>query len=244
MQAPWGDVLRCRPLLDVADHLFTVGNLALRDEREWDDVAGQLGVASARLLLVKQVHRAEAVVARRGRDAEWARPAADVIVSDDGSSAIGVRVADCAPVLLADRRTGAVGAAHAGWRGTVQDAAGAAVRAMTREWGSDPDDLVAAIGPCLGPCCGEVGDEVAEAFASAGHDTARLGRWFSTKPSGRLHLDLWTANADQLIAAGMDPANVHVARLCTKTHADVFHSFRAAGEHAGRMVAAITARVS
>jgi len=243
-QAPWGDVLRCRPLLDVADHLFTVRNLELRDDqREWEQVAAALAVPPSQLLLIRQVHRAGVAVARRGRTGPWARPEADVIVSDDELSAIGVRVADCAPVLLADRRTGAVGAAHAGWRGTVQDAAGAAVRAMTCELASDPGDLVAAIGPCLGPCCGEVGDEVPQAFAEAGHDTERLGRWFSRGPSGRLHLDLWTANADQLIVAGLDPAHVHVARLCTKTHADLFHSFRAARERAGRMVAAIAARV-
>ena len=240
-QAPWGHVLKCRPLLEAADHLFTTGNLELRDRHgEWDQVAAELGVAAARLLLIKQVHRADAVSARRDRTGEWVRPEADVIVSDDESSAIGVRVADCAPVLLADRQTGAVGAAHAGWRGTVQDAAGAAVRAMTRELGSDPDDLVAAVGPCLGPCCGEVGDDVAEAFKLAGHDAARLARWFSRGPSGRLHLDLWTANSDQLIASGLRPERVHVARLCTKTHADLFHSYRAAREHAGRMVAAIT----
>jgi copper oxidase (laccase) domain-containing protein len=133
-----------------------------------------------------------------------------------------------------------VGAAHAGWRGTAQDAAGAAVRAMGSEFGCDPADLVAAIGPSLGPCCGEVGSEVAEAFASAGHSVSALARWFSINPSGRLHLDLWTANSDQLVAAGMDPARVHVARLCTKTHVDVFHSFRGDNENAGRMVAAIT----
>ena len=244
-QAPWGHVLKCRPLVEVAEHLFTTGNLELREgQREWDQVAAELGVAAARLLLIRQVHRADAVAARRGRTGEWARPQADVIVSDDETSAIGVRVADCAPVLVADRQTGAVGAAHAGWRGTAQDAAGAVVRAMTREFGSDPDDLVAAIGPCLGPCCGEVGDEVAEAFALAGHNAARLARWFSRAPSGRLHVDLWTANSDQLIASGLRPERVHVARLCTKTHADLFHSYRAAGKDAGRMVGAITPRTN
>ena len=239
-QAPWGHVLKCRPLLEVADHLFTTGNLELRDaQHEWDQVAAELGVAAGRLLLIRQVHRADAVTARRGRMIEWLRPEADVIVSDDETSAVGVRVADCASVLLADRQTGTVGAAHAGWRGTAQDAAGEAVRAMTREFGSNPDDLVAAIGPCLGPCCGEVGDEVADAFARAGHDRTRLARWFSRAPSGRLHVDLWAANADQLIAAGLRPERVHVARLCTKTHADLFHSYRAAGKGAGRMVGAI-----
>lgn len=235
-------MLRCRPLLAVADHLFTARNLRLReDPHEWDAVAAELAIESSHLLLIKQVHRAGVAVARRERRGPWVRPEADVIVSDDPASAIGVRVADCAPLLLADRRSGAVGAAHAGWRGTVHNAAGAAVRAMVQEFGSDPRDLVAAIGPCLGPCCGEVGDEVVEAFRRAGHDSRALDRWFTRGAAGRPYVDLWTANSDQLVAAGIPAEQVHVSRLCTKTHAGVLHSYRTDNEHAGRMVGAIKA---
>ena len=144
-----------------------------------------MGLSLDQLLLIRQVHLADVAVVRRGRTGRWDRPDADAIVSDDPSSAVGVRVADCAPVLLADRRRGAVGAVHAGWRGTFQEAAAAGVEAMTREFGSEPRDLVAAIGPCLGPCCGEVGPEVVEAFREAGHGEDRVGRWFVTGPSGR-----------------------------------------------------------
>ncbi len=239
-QAPWGPVLRCGPLLDAADHLFTTGNLQLReDEREWAAVAGGMRVPRDRLLLVRQVHRADVAVAHRGAPLPWTRPEADVVLTDDPSAAIGVRVADCAPVLLADRRTKAVGAAHAGWRGTVQGAARAAVEAMTREFGSRPADLTAAIGPCLGPCCGEVGSEVAEAFRAAGHTESALSRWISKGPSGRDSLDLWSANIDQLASAGIPPEHIHVARLCTRTHENVLHSHRAAGVQAGRMLGAI-----
>ncbi len=130
-------------------------------------------------------------------------------------------------------------AAHAGWRGTVQRAASMAVDALQREFGSNARDLIAAVGPCLGPCCGEVGDEVVQAFRDAGHDSTAIGRWFSAGPSGRSHVDLWRANADQLEAAGVPPDQIHVARLCTKTHADVLHSYRVLGTEAGRMVGVI-----
>jgi polyphenol oxidase len=242
-QAPWGFVLRCRPLLIVADHLFTARDLHLRDgEREWTAVAGEMGVPLERLLLVRQVHRAGVAIARGDRPAAWMRPEADVVATDDPSSAVGVRVADCAPVLLADRRGRAVAAAHAGWRGTVHQAAVAAVDALQKEFGAAPVDLIAAIGPCLGPCCGEVGDEVVQAFRDAGHAEPAIGRWFSAGPSGRAHLDLWRANADQLERAGVLPENIHVARLCTKTHADVLHSHRALADKAGRMVGVIRPR--
>jgi YfiH family protein len=241
-QVPWGTVLRCRPLLEAADHLFTAHDLVLRgSETEWEAVAAAMGVERERLLLVSQVHRAEVAVARRDRVTPWVRPEADVMVSDDPSSAIGVRVADCAPVLLADRRSQAVAAAHAGWRGTVRRAVPAAVEALQKEFGSHPRDLVAAIGPCLGPCCGEVGDEVVQAFRDAGHDRAAIARWFAPGPSGRQYLDLWQANADQLEAAGIPPDQIHVARLCTKSHADVLHSYRVLGTEAGRMVGVIRA---
>lgn len=233
-------MLRCRPLLDVADHLFTAHDLRLGDEeREWTAVADAMDVELERLLLIRQVHRAAVAVARRGRSAPWDRPEADAIVSDDPEAAVCVRVADCAPILMADTRLGVVGAAHAGWRGTVQRAASAAVQAMTEEFGSDPADLVAAIGPCLGACCGEVGDEVPQAFRDAGHGDEAITRWFTTGPSRRAHLDLGRANRDQLEAAGVEPGHIHVAALCTKTHATVLHSYRADGARAGRMAAAI-----
>ncbi len=243
-QAPWGPVLRCRPLLPVADHFFSTANLELRDDfEEWQAVAREIGVDPTRVLLLRQVHGAATTIARRGNPSPWIRPEADVAVSDDTVSAIAVRVADCTPVLLGDRKLGVVGAAHAGWRGTVRGAAPAAVRAMQESFGSDPADLVVAIGPCLGACCGEVGPEVMTAFRDAGHPSASLDRWFGPGAGDRLQLDLPLANRDQVEAAGVPGAQIHVAGLCTKTFADLFHSYRAARERAGRMVGIIRARI-
>jgi polyphenol oxidase len=241
-QAPWGAVLRCRPLLAVADHFFSSSNLELRDDRgEWLAVAGEIGVDPEQVLLLRQVHGAATAVGRRGRSSPWTRPEADIAVTDDCASAIAVRVADCTPILLGDRRLGVVGAAHAGWRGTVQGAASAAVRAMQESFGSKPNDLVAAIGPCLGVCCGEVGPEVVAAFRDAGHPSASIARWFTAGSGDRSYLDLPLANRDQLEAAGIPAAEIHVAGLCTKTFAGVFHSYRAARERAGRMIGIIRA---
>jgi YfiH family protein len=229
----------------VAPHLFTVGNLQLRDdETEWKAVAGMLDVAPSRLFLIRQVHGASVAVRRSKDTSDWPTPEADIIVSDDPSAAVAVRVADCAPILIADAATGVVGAVHAGWRGTVQYAAPAGVRAMAREFGSRPSDLVAAVGPCLGPCCGEVGEEVVAAFRDAGHSESALARWFSAGPRGRPMFGLWQANLDQLIDAGVPREHVYVAELCTKTHAPFMHSYRASGAAAGRMAGAIRSRQS
>jgi YfiH family protein len=239
-QAPWGAALRCRPLAAIAPHLFTVGNLQLRDaEDEWGAVARAVGVDPSRIRLLHQVHGVAVTTVRRGRPFDASRPEADIAISDDPQAAIGVRVADCAPVLIADLEQRVVGAAHAGWRGTLQGAAAAVVAALEREFGSKPADLVAAIGPCLGPCCGEVGPEVVEQFRTAGHDADDLHRWFKPGASGRPFLNLWRANRDQLEAAGVPADQIHSADLCTKTHAGTFHSYRAQGAAAGRMVAII-----
>lgn len=209
------------------------------DQGEWNAVAWSLGVPADRLLLVKQVHGIHVAVKRAGQSPGWTRPEADVIVTEDPLVAIGVRVADCAPVLLYDRIRGAVGAAHAGWRGTASGAAAAAVRAMQREFRSQPADLVAAIGPCLGACCGEVGPEVVEAFRAGGASAASMAAWFTPGTGDRSFLDLEGANRDQLIGAGLHPGAVFASGLCTKTHQDRLHSYRGAGSAAGRMLGAI-----
>lgn len=245
MQAPWGLALQCVPLRDVARHYFTIGNLRLREApSEWDAVASAMHVPPDALRLLRQVHGATVAIARDGTSGPWTAPEADVVISDDPCLAIGVQVADCAPILLADRRRGVAGAAHAGWRGTVQSAGPEAVRAMAREFDSSPSDLIAAIGPCLGACCGEVGEEVVEAFREAGHPESALARWFSPGPRGRPLLDLWTANADQLSLAGIPRDQIHVAELCTRTHAGLMHSYRSAGARAGRMAGIIRARAA
>ena len=237
-QEPWGRALRCTRL--PAPHLFTSRDLVLRgDEREWTSVAASLGVTRERLLLVTQVHGVHVAIARKGRTGEWTRPEADAIVTDDPSVAVGVRVADCAPVLLFDPIRNVAGAAHAGWRGTAAETSVAAVRALAATFGSRGADLIAAIGPCLGKCCGEVGPDVVAAFRAGGADEPSLRAWFTPGSGDRSFLDLERANRDQLERAGLDPSRVFVSGLCTKTHRARLHSYRGDGAAAGRLLGAI-----
>jgi polyphenol oxidase len=168
------------------------------------------------------------------------RPRADGLVSGDPSLMLSVRVADCAALLIADSRRGAVAAVHAGWRGTAAGIAAAAVAQLRKLHGSDPRDLVAALGPSIGPCCYTVGEELREAFRRAGQDDVDLGRWF--RVDERLELDLWTANRDQLEAAGVPGSAIHVSGLCTACHPEWFYSYRREGTAAGRLVGFIRAR--
>lgn len=238
MQEPWGSALRSAELL--APHLFSSRDLILRDdEQEWTTVAASLGVDGEHLLLIRQVHGTDVAIRRRRTATAWRRPQADIILSDDPGVAIGVRVADCAPILLFDSSSHVVGAVHAGWRGTAAGAARAAIQSMRSTFGCNPSAVVAAIGPCLGACCGEMGPEVVDLFKAAGHAQADVDRWFIIGRTSRPYLDLERANRDQLVSAGVLAQNIHASGLCTKTHRDRLHSYRADGARAGRLLAAI-----
>jgi polyphenol oxidase len=247
-QEAWGPALRCLALLEIAPHLFTTRQLALRGEGHqaaagWNSVAAAIGAAPDRLVRPRQVHGTAVILVSRHRritlqDRELLE--ADIVVTDDPSTGAAVQMADCVPLLVADPRSGAVAAVHSGWRGTAAGAAGAAVAAMRSTFHANPADLVAAIGPSIGPCCYEVGEALTEAFRQAGHASRDIERWF--RASGGLRLDLWQANRDQLEAAGLGPDRIHVAGLCTATHRDLFHSYRRDGPSAGRLAAAIRPR--
>jgi YfiH family protein len=205
-----------------------------------------VGGSSHRMARVRQVHGRSVRVLKRGdatAEALLERPEADAIVSNEPGLALVVLVADCVPMVIADPQTGAAGCVHAGWRGTSAGVATATIDALRREFGSAPETLIAAIGPSIGPCCYEVGDELVDAFRRDGHAPADVARWFSrVRGSGRggsLRLDVALANRDQLIAAGMRPDRVFACGLCTRTHRDIFDSYRADGDRAGRMAGVV-----
>ena len=249
---PWGAALRCVPLEAVAQHLFTTRQLELRlvpaagsEPRTadgWARAARSVGADVAQIMRIKQVHGREVRVLRRGElpgDAATARPEADAQVSNDPDVVLAVQVADCVPVLMTDPHRGVAAAVHAGWRGTAAGVAAATVAAAVRAFGCDPADLLAAIGPAIGVCCYQVGDELIDAFIASGTAPHHVERWFQRDAAGRLRLDLWSANRDQLVEAGVRADRVFTARLCTQTHSSILDSYRVEGVNAGRMAGLI-----
>lgn len=242
----WGPALACRPLAALARHCFSTRALALPSGEQprgaWRDLAATVGVALEQVCLVRQVHGIAAAVVRRDgpTPTPGSAPVADIIATDDPHRAVAVRVADCAPVLLADPRSGAVAAAHIGWRGLARGAPAAAVRTLVDAFGARPADLVVAVGPAIGPCCYEVGAELVDLFRAAGHGEATLARWF-VRRDGRLWLDLRTAVCEGLQAAGVLPRRLFATVLCTATHRSLFYSYRREGRAAGRLAGIIRA---
>ena len=160
----------------------------------------------------------------------------DALVSDIPGVSMGIRTADCLPLLIADRVSGTAAAVHCGWRSLALGLAGKAVRVMIGIMGSSEENLVAAIGPSIGSCCYQVGEEVRETFPAGQREEGLF------EQRGRnLYLDLASGVKTQLLTEGMAPETVDEIVGCTSCNPDLFWSWRARREE-GRMVSFITAR--
>jgi polyphenol oxidase len=204
---------------------YSVGDLEANVDENLRRAADAVGAGREDLIAAYQVHgRAVVVVDENSQPA----PRCDVLITRSAAKTLMLRFADCTPVLLADPVRRAIGVAHAGWRGSAVRAASAAVEAMGDAFGSRALDIVAGIGPAIGPCCYEVGADVVSAFGDR--------PWLFN--DGRL--DLWEANREALVSAGVVPHNIEVAGICTRCESDRFFSHRAnGGQPAGRFAALI-----
>jgi YfiH family protein len=160
---------------------------------------------------------------------------------------LGVGTADCVPVLVADVKEHTVAAFHAGWRGTAGRIVEHGIAKMRQEYGSKPENLIAAIGPSIGACCYAIGDEVRTAFESQfdhadelfSSDSDQAPRHVETQSP--MYVDLWKANQRQLLAAGVEPSKITIIGECTACSRDEqgrrrYFSHRAEHGVAGRML--------
>jgi hypothetical protein len=216
-----------------------------------------VGAENLDLVLLKQIH-SDVIHTISSRVTEPHQ--GDATTTNRPDLLLGVQTADCVPLLFVDPKKRAVAAVHAGWRGTLARIAEKTVGRMKMEFGSEPKDLLVALGPSIGPCCYEVGAELvikfAAQFADADDyfDEARSGeepnplQWLNMAPPGHqpppknVHLDLRKANRSQLIAAGVREKNIYVSDLCTACRTDLLFSYRKEGPRSGRLLSVIGIR--
>lgn len=219
--------------------------------------------AATPLVTLKQIHSSIVRVVGKADAGDEALHKGDGLMTCEPGILLGIQTADCIPVLIADRKTRAVAAFHAGWRGTLKRIVENGVGRMRLEFGSRPEDLIAAIGPGIGACCYAVGEEVRMEFESQFsyapelfsevYDsnpikekypllflTARAPGHSNLGPA--LHLDLVEANRRQLLDAGLGPDTIFVQGDCTSCRRDRYFSHRADHGFTGRSLSVIGVR--
>jgi len=239
---------------------FTQQDSRAAVERNRELFLKALGAANGRkswpLVSLRQIH--SDLIHRVDRMPEHPL-AGDGMVTDTPALLLAVQTADCLPIILVDRKRRAVGVFHAGWRSTVKRIVEKGVGEMRKHFGSDPRDLVVAIGPGIRGCCYEVGEEVRIKFEAQFAYANSLFRevkesdpvrekypllFLTARAPGhsklpvRLFLDLVEANRRQLLDAGVPAKNIDAAAPCTACHSELLFSFRAEKGVTGRMMAA------
>ncbi|MFT3743955.1 MAG: peptidoglycan editing factor PgeF [Pyrinomonadaceae bacterium] len=183
------------------------------------------------LAMVWQVHGDQIKTVGSVDDIGDSEEKADAVVSNIPNILAGAKTADCVPVLIGDPVTGAFSAIHAGWRGTVQSIVVKAVQKLKDLYGSDPKNMIAAIGPAAGCTNYEIGSDVIEAFAANFPDS---DKYFTSTREGHALVDLHRANRDQLNAAGLKNENSYTAPFCTMERPDLFFSYRLEKQRYGK----------
>jgi hypothetical protein len=205
-----------------------------------EQVARALGFSFERWTCAEQVHGNEVQqvtiqeAGRGNRSLETAFPGKDSLITDEPGILLTAFFADCVPLFFVDPKTGAIGLAHAGWRGTTAEIARTTVEAMSRHYGSRPENLRAAIGPSIGPCCYEVDEPVVERVRPLAEPDTGVVR--ETK-SGKYRLNLQELNRQIMIKAGILPTRIEITSWCTSCHTEWFYSHRREQGRTGRMAA-------
>jgi len=208
-----------------------------KDFRGW---SFQTGGEVIPLVSLRQVHSDKVIALLDGnpRGEELWNEEGDALISQVPGLALGVFTADCLPLLLYDPVERAVGAVHAGWRGTAQGITRKVIQEMKKKFASRNEKLQVAMGPCIGPCCYETDEPVKEAFQKN-----RLPWELISLPrgSGKWLLDLAKANAYLLEEAGVKQENIQPPQYCTLCERHRFYSYRAEGNR-GRQLNFIALR--
>lgn len=211
-----------------------VGDDPVKVRRNRQRFAAALGVEAARFTTCAQIHGSQVREVTEDLIGCGAVELTDTIADTDAlitclpDVPLLLFYADCTPVLLADPVTGAIGLAHAGWRGTAEHIAQKTVEAMRKRFGVRPETLLAAIGPCIGGCCYEVDDAVREKMPGQ-------ERFFVPRAPGHYQLDLGRVNRRQLEEAGLLSEHISAAEVCTCDNHELFFSYRYENGRTGRM---------
>lgn len=224
---------------------FTRGDERLAVEENFRRVSRLLGCRYEDFVLSDQTHTTNVRRVGRGdagKGITRERGYADVdgLITDEPGIVLSTFYADCVPLYFVDIKRRAIGLSHSGWRGTAGRMGRATLEAMRREFGTQPEDVVSAIGPSICQDCYEVSQDVAEEFMHefSGHETEIL----TDKGNGKYQLDLWRANEIVLLEAGIKQEHLSVTDVCTCCNPKLLFSHRASRGKRGNLGAFLSLR--
>lgn len=200
-------------------------------------VSRALGVDLKRLKTLNQVHGSSVLVLDE-KNLKDPPQEVDAVITRLKGVPVGILTADCLPILIHDPLKSAIGAVHAGWKGTVKRVASKTIDAMNEAFGSKPENLIAALGPYIGPCCYGIREDAAKEFDSVFADTTD----FMLRQNGEIRIDIGLANVKELLEAGLKKSNISMAAACTSCNSGVFFSYRKDGGRTGRQLSFIMIR--
>lgn len=220
---------------------FRNGDSRLNVEENYRRICEAAGIDVADLVLSRQTHTNNVLTVDKTHcGTGYSKPEfsdVDGLITAEPGVALVTQYADCVPLLFYDPVARVIGNSHSGWRGTAQKIGAVTVEKMVKEFGCKPENIIAAIGPCICQKCYEVDFTVFEAFKNAGFDTDRI---FIVKSDGEhFLLDLRQANKDIMISSGIKSENVDVSDICTAENSDFLHSHRATAGKRGNLAAII-----
>lgn len=205
-----------------------------RDEREnvlknYELLCDCVGIDTNHLVLSKQTHTNNVMVVNKSHCGTGYNKQSfediDGLVTNEPGVALVTQYADCTPLIFCDPVKKVIATSHSGWRGTVQEIGKVTVNKMVTEFGCNPSDIIACIGPCIQKCCYEVDTPVLEEFEKLTY--LDLSKIFTDKGGGKYWLDMVEANKQILINAGIKKENMDISDLCTNCNSDSLHSHRA-----------------
>lgn len=205
--------------------------------KNFEILCGAAGINPENLVLSHQTHTNNVItVTESHRGTGISKPEfcdVDGMVTNRPQVALVTQYADCTPLVFCDPVKKIIATSHAGWRGTVKLIGKCTVDKMVAEFGCNPKDIIAGIGPCIGQCCYEVDDPVVEEFKKI--DFLKLNDFLIDKSKGKYMLNLAEANRQILINAGIDPQNIDVSDICTCCNSKDLHSHRATNGKRGNL---------
>lgn len=224
----------------------TRGDLPFVVEENFNRFSLAIGVTSESLVFSDQIHKTVIRKVTKEDMGKGFNRTSDIIgvdglMTDEPGVTLTTFYADCVPLYFLDPVKGVIALSHAGWRGTVDGIGPKTVEALETAYDCNPTDILVGIGPSIGACCYEVGEDVIKVFEN-NMNRVIIDKIVTKKQDKHSMLDLWKANKELLIEAGIKASNIVVTDLCTKCHSDDFYSHRVMGDNRGSLAAMIALR--